>query len=1249
VAIKENKIAMIVFMMLAATLGLLVPGAKAQAVSISPKATAVNPSAKILARYPQLPMSFERNQGQEDPRVKFLARGQGYALFLTSDEAILELKKSGIVRQASQEGMDSSKLSSGNLPNVTDSVRMTLAGANAKAKVIGVSPLPGESNYFIGNDPTRWVSHVPTFAKVRYEQVYPGIDQIFYGNQGAMETDFVVGPESDPRLIGLNIDGARKLSVNTQGDLVVTTADGEVRFNRPVAYQDLAGRRQPVEARYELAGNRQVKFSLGKYDHKTALVIDPVLIYSTYLGGAGGEVAYSIAVNSAGQVYLTGTTGSFNFPTTSAVQADYAGDGDVFIVKLTAAGTGILYSTYLGGGGAETGTSLAIDSSGNAYVGGKTTSPDFPISASAFQPVYGNGGDGFIAKIDPTGSTILYSSFLGGSAIDSVQGVAIDSSGNAYLAGSTQSSDFPTVNPLQIGNDGCTSVGGTLSCTSDVFVTKVSPSGDALVYSTYLGGSSADNGQGIAVDSSENVFVTGYTFSQDFPTQNAFQSSNRGGSDAFLTALNPTGTGLIFSTYIGGTALDRAFALVLDATGNIYVVGDTKSGDFPTSVNAFQSSNKGQGDAFICKFTGGAASLVFSSFLGGTAVDQATSVALDSSGNAYVTGSTNSSDFLTKDPLQRILGIFGASSCGTGACSDAFAAEIRSSGDLVYSTYLGGNGTDFGQAVAVDTAGRAYVAGGTSSLNFPVIAGATQGEYAGTAGSTNIFIAKITSMDAPAVALNPQSLNFGNQSLNVTSDPLAVTLINAGSSPLNISAITASGDFAQTDDCGGSVPAGGGHCSIQVTFTPTTTGTRTDQISIADNAAGSPQHITLSGNGIASSLGSLTLTPTSVTFPAVSVGSTSPAQIVQLSNTGKASVTLSSINVTGNFAETNTCGSLPSVLNVGDGCSVSVVFTPTSTGNQTGFLTVESNAEGAAKSVPLSGTGNAVFSLSANARSTSLQIGSTSATFTVSAASASSFAGDITLACAGGATCSFNPATIAPGQSSAVTITGLSVTTANPFNFSVTGTNGGQTASVALTIFFSDFALSAAPAFTSVSAGKAATYTVTVTPINKFSGIVLLSCGPLPKETTCTWSPSAVSLDGSAVTASLSVGTTAQSSTATSGPSGPAPPILPWMGFKGWILSLLAISLLLAALKDQNRRGASVAARFAMGLRCAALCFSLFMVTGWAGCNNYYNGDSFTPATNGTTYGNYTIAIVGALGNNNTVLRGTTVNLAVGP
>jgi hypothetical protein len=1233
--IQGKKVAMIVFLILLALLGISAPNATAGIKDEPIPTREVSASRRLPAEYARLPLSFERNLGQTDRRVKFLARGPHYTLFLTSDEAVLALQQNG-----ARQGKPGA-------PSVPPAVvRVRLVGANDGAQVSGLDELPGRSNYFVGNDPQGWHTQIPTYAKVLYRNAYPGIDAVYYGRQGQMETDYVVKPGGDAGLIRMGIEGAQKLEVDREGNLVLQVDGGAVRFERPVAYQENGGRRSSVAAHYALAGQREVKVEVGQYDHRSPLIIDPVLIYSTYLGGTGGDVAYGIAVDSSGNAYVTGSTASNDFPITSAIQPDTAGDGDVFVTKLNAAGTGLIYSTFLGGGKVDTATCIAIDASGNAYVAGQTTSPDFPTSPGGFQLTYGGIGDGFVAKIGPAGSTLIYSSFLGGSAPDSVQAIGLDPSGSAYLAGSTQSSDFPTVTPLQVGNDGCTTINGAPSCSSDAFVAKVSPEGTKLEYSTYLGGSDADYGQGIAVDNAGIAYVSGYTYSTDFPTQNAFQSSNRGGVDAFLTALNATGTTLVYSTYLGGSGQDRVFGMAIDAIGSIYLVGDTTSKDFPTTANSFQSSNAGQGDAFVCKLSPGATSLVYSTLLGGAGVDQASGVALDSSGNAYVTGFTNSSDFPTVDPLQRILGVFGASSCGTAACTDAFIAHLLTSGQVVYTTYLGGSGADTGRAIAVDSNGQAYVAGSTGSVNFPAIAGASQGAYVGTGSTTNAFIAKVSSDDAPAVALNPQQINFGNQTLNNISDPLAVTLTNPGSLPLTITSVSASGDFAQTNNCGQIVPGGGGTCTIQITFTPAITGLRTDQISITDNAAGNPQVVTVTGTGITSAVGSLTLTPGTLNFPAETVGSTSPAQVVHLANTGKSSIALSTISVTSDFTETNTCGSLPNVLNVGDGCDVSITFTPTATGNRTGTLVVTSNAAGSKQSATLIGTGNAVFSLSASSRSTALQIGTASTTFVINASSPSSFTGSITLSCTGGATCSFNPATITAGESSTVTVSGLSASTANPFNFSVSGTSSGQTATVTLAIFFSDFKVSVTPTVQAINAGQSASYTVTVTPTNNFNGVVLLGCGTLPTLTTCTWSPSALNLSGTTLTAIVTVKTTTQTTSSKQHPRNPIVPLGPGTGLRVWALWLVAFSLLaFAAWRKRTEAGHS---RLSGYVRLAAVCVSLAMATAGFGCNNYYNVDNITLAGTGTPSGNYTIRITGVLGNNGTVSHSTSINLAVG-
>jgi Beta-propeller repeat/HYDIN/CFA65/VesB-like, Ig-like domain/Cep192 domain 4 len=1243
---------MIVFMLLLTLLGLAMPpsakGAERREVS-SPQTTV---HAGHRARYARLPMSFERNEGQVDGRVKYLARGAGYTLFLTTNEAVLKLagrsEESGV---RSQKGDPESRVPSLE-PRASSVLRMKLVGANGQAEVRGLEEEAGKANYFIGNDARKWRKNVPLYRRVRYAGVYEGVDLVYYGNQEELEYDFEVGAGRDASKIGLRVEGAKRVEVNGAGELVMEVGDGEVKLKRPEAYQEAAGKRQRVEVRYAMKGEGEIGFEVGGYDRSRELVIDPVLTYATYLGGTGGDAAYGVAVDSSDNAYVTGVTASTDFPSKSAEQADIAGDADAFIVKLNSAGTGLVFATFIGGAGVDSASSIAIDSAGNSYIAGNTYSSNFPtISTAAFQTVYGGDGDGFVAKLGPTGSSLIYSSYIGGASSDFVQGVAIDSAGNAYVTGSTRSSNFPTAAPLQIGNDGCSSASGDVVCSSDAFVAKVSPTGTSLVYSTYLGGSQADLGQAIAVDASGNAYVTGYTFSSDFPTQNAFQSANAGGADIFVATLNPSGSALLFSTYLGGNQQDRAFGMALDSSGDIFLTGDTQSADFPTTFTASQLQYAGAGDAFVCEIGPGGSGLIYSTYLGGSGVDQGTAIAVDATSNAFAAGFTQSSDFPTLKPVQKILGLFGASSCGTEICSDAFVAELLPSSQLVYSTFFGGNGTESAEAIAVGSSGQATVAGVTNSLNLPVISVALQGAYAGLGASGNAFVMRIAGSDLPAVALNPQQLNFGNETLYNTSDPQPVTLVNEGSSPLNVSSISASGDFAETNNCGTIVPPAGGNCTIQIKFTPTTIGTRTDQIIINDNAQGSPHQITLTGTGVAASTGAVTLTPTSLSFPSETVGVTSPVQTVRLTNTGKTSLTLSDISVSSSeFSETNACGTLPTSLNVGDSCLITVAFTPSSSGRRAGALTITDDAAGSPHRVPLSGTGEPVFSLSASNRSTVVQIGTKTATFTISASAPSSFVETINLTCSSGASCAFDPPSILAGESSTLTVSGMNASTANPLNVTVAGTAGGQTANVTLAVFLADFTITASPPLDTISSGGSAVYTITVNPTNNFSGVVLLGCNSVtvPQGATCFWSPPGVTMSGIPQTSKLTITTVSSTGSAVRHPSGPRAGPLDRIPFVPWLAWLFVF--LLGALEVVRRRSprGNVPIRLAAGLRLTALAGLLLMASAAVGCNDYSYGPNLTPVQPGTPLGKYTIQLKGTLGNDNTVLRTTTINLVVG-
>ena len=672
--------------------------------------------ASVEENYGKLPLSFEANNGQVDDAVKFLARGSGYTLFLTSTEAVLSLRHGKAKDPMAKPGREPKE----SRPVGNDVVRLKLIGANSKPKMAGLDELPGKSNYFIGKDPAKWRKDVSNYSKVKIEDVYPGIDLVYYGNQRQLEYDWIVDPGTDPGVIKFAVEGKADLKVNARGDLILDKG-GDLRLNRPFIYQQRAGLRTEVAGRYILHGKREVGFQLEKYDASLPLVVDPVLTYSTYLGGAGSDYGQAIAVDSSGNAYVTGYTTSTNFPTANALQASNVNEYiDAFVTKLNASGSALLYSTYLGGSSYDTGWGIAVDSSGNAYMTGETYSSDFP-TAYALQASYGGGSyDGFVTKLNASGNALIYSTYLGGSNDDRGFGIAVDSIGNAYVTGETYSSDFPTANPFQA------SYGGL----RDSFVTKLNASGTALVYASYLGGANADYGYRIAVDSIGNAYVTGETYSSDFPTANPFQASNANEYvDVFVTKLNASGSALIYSTYLGGSDYDTGCGITVDSSSNAYVTGYTFSTDFPTA-NPFQANKGGNWDVFVTKLNASGNALVYSTYLGGNGDDRGAGIAVDSIGNAYVTGYTFSTDFPTANPFQ-------ASNRGN---INAFVTKLNASGNaLVYSTYLGGNSDDRGAGIAVDSIGNAYVTGYAFSTDFPT----TNPFQAINSGSADVFISKI--------------------------------------------------------------------------------------------------------------------------------------------------------------------------------------------------------------------------------------------------------------------------------------------------------------------------------------------------------------------------------------------------------------------------------------------------------------------------------------------------------------------------
>jgi len=515
--------------------------------------------------------------------------------------------------------------------------------------------------------------------------------------------------------------------------LILHTASGQVRQRRPVVYQELTGRREEVSGGYVLkeGGSPTVGFSVAAYDHSRPLIVDPVLVYSTFLGGLDFDRVWDIAVDSSGSVYVVGDTASTNFPVSTAVESTNGGGfSDVFLAKLGPAGTNLIYSTYLGGSGADVGFGIALDSSANVYLTGLTTSTNFPVTPNAVSTNLNSAAyfghytnDAFVVKLDASGGNLLYSTYLGGSDADEGVAIAVGSNQDIYVAGDTFSTDFPT-----------NSVSPPFGGVRDVFVVKLTPANTNLIYSTYLGGSGDDRAEGIAVDAQGAATISGFTTSMDFPLTNALQTNFAGGVfDAFLTKLSPDGSSRLFSTYLGGSGDDEASRIVLDSSGNAFLTGITTSTNFPTK-NSLSSTNSGFEDAFVVKLDPTGTNLIYSTYLGGVSNDEGWSIAVDTNGSAYVVGLTSSADFPTTHAFQSTLAGF----------NDAFVAKLDATGtSLTYSTYLGGSGTDNGYAIALDSAGNAYVAGTTASPDFPVCPSTNGLQTIHGGGTEDAFVAKL--------------------------------------------------------------------------------------------------------------------------------------------------------------------------------------------------------------------------------------------------------------------------------------------------------------------------------------------------------------------------------------------------------------------------------------------------------------------------------------------------------------------------
>jgi hypothetical protein len=989
------------------------------------------------------------------------------------------------------------------------------------------------------------------------------------------------------------------------------------------------------------------------------------LVYSTYLGGSGQDYGTRIALDASGDAYVTGYTNSTDFPVKNALQSENAGGFDAFVAELSADGASLIYSTYWGGSSDDIGTGVAVDSSGNAYISGFTASPDFPVSSDVLQANYGGGNhDGFVVKFNSGGAELGYSTFLGGSADDYAYGVAVDSAGDAYVTGATNSANFPTLNAFQPNYAGglCAVAPNTFPC-YDAFVAKLNPAGSALIYSTYLGGTGSDYGYAIALDGSSNAYVTGYTTSTNFPTTaGAFQQTFGGSYDAFVAKLDGAGSALVYSTYLGGAGTEIGNNVAVDSSGRAFVTGYNYGGDFPT-VLPLQAQNAGFYDAFISVLDATGNSLAFSTYFGGSLDEVGRGISLDPSGNAYVTGATFSLDFpITSGSFQPSYGggpydafvskvslvpspslsispssyTFGDQVIGTtSAPQTATVTNVGAAGLMVTDVVASGDYAETDTCVSSSP----IAANGTCSVSVtftPTAAGTRTGSLTITDNATirpQTVTLSGTGVGA-AASLSPTTLSFGNQVDSTTSAAQTVMLLNTGNATLDVTNVTIAGtnssDFTQTNDCGATVAAGAS-CTLSVTFTPTAAGSRSGTLTITDNASPATQTVSLTGTGVATPV--VSLSPASLTFPAQAVGTSSSAQSVTLKNTGSAGLTITSIKASGDFSQTNTCGSS---VAAGASCTLSVTFKPTATGTRTGAVTISDNASPATQTVNLTGTGTGVAKQVVSLSPASL-------TFAAQLVGTSSNAQSVTLSNTGNAALSLTSIT-ASGDFSQTNTCGSSVaagascTLSVTFKPTATGTRTGvvtitdnaspATQTVALTGAGEDFTFTASPGSSTsvtVSPGGMATYTLSVGAVGGLNQNMSFACAGAPSEAACTFSQSSLTLSGSSTNVTVHVTTTAPSVGAPRpNPLSPRGPVQS-CPFLLWTVALAALGSLARATRGWVRPGVG---RSRAGLVTFA---ALLLVMGaMAACGGGGGGGDSPPQSNpGTPPGTYTLTVTG--------------------
>jgi hypothetical protein len=1180
---------------------------------------------------------FERNEGQVDDRVLFLTQGLGYAAYLTRDGATLTFS-------------ESSRSADGRITSTEKVVRLNIVGIDPHPEVIGSEERPGVTSYFSGADPKHWHPRIPQFAKVIYRHAYPGIDVVFEVRDGRLEYDFLIAPHADPNLIRVNVEGGRPHQTAT-GDVVVRfDRHKDFTLKKPDAYQP-GDEDQVTNVRYSLRG-RDMTFALNNYNQDLPLVIDPALIFSTYLTSncaaqstspffsTCSDVANDLAVDSTG-IYIAGGTTAAKFP---APGRSTVGSGNYrsFVVKLNPDATTLLYMVFLGMGTAQ---SVAVDASGSAYVTGVAGFPAptgvgrFPTTPGAFSQVPANAcstilqgvcNAPYASKLGPDGATLQYSTLLQlvtapgqpNVIYETVQPMRakVDASGDFYVTGITTPGQTSSNSPAFVG--GFPATVGAYETTPppifpSAFVMKLNPAGSALSYATFLGGNTSPiQVSALAVDSSGAAYVAGSAPGGWPTTAGAFQTTNADGSasgydDGFVSKLSPDGSSLVYSTYFGGTGNDEIYGVAVDASGQATVggTGHHPPGTAPTCppLTAYM---------FVSRLNAAGSALVYSTLLCSGSSNGFNDVALDSSGNAYAAGST---DTLAPFPLVNAIQAYLPAPTNY----PSVAVKLNAAGAILWSTYLGDIFVDQIQRIALDPSDNAYILNGFA----PTSANAIQpdpGAPEETPGYFPFLIKIAPSLGAAVMIVNPKSVSFGDQPVGTTSGSSDITVGNFGDATLGVaSSISITGDFSQTNTCTAPIP-GGQKCDINVVSKPTALGNRNGTLTVSASGQ-TTEVIQLTGNGTAPAE---TFTPTALAFEPQLTGTTSLPLSVQINNNGTGSLTITSLQMTGDFAQSNACGS---PVAPGASCTVQITFTPTALGNRTGVLTVTDNAPGSPHTLAINGQGT---SQQASVNPTSLTfvsqpVGATSPGAAVTLHNSSITALTISSISATGDFAQTNNcgASLAAGMDCQITVTFTPTATGNRTGtVSIADSSSGSPQSVALSGMGTDFSVVTATGGSvsaTVTAGQPATYNLQLSPTG-FSGTITLTCTGAPSGATCTPTPATLTTNGtSSVPFAVNVTTQARSALFGQPPeSFRRPPISPLAPTVSLLIAAWFIFLALLF-------GGTSLSRHSVHVRVKSACFLASAAIILAACGG---GGTTTPPNVGTQKGTYTLVLTAKSG-----------------